>query len=386
MNLEELNKILLFGKSRAFNEEEFLSQMKHHNIEVTKEFSTDVDLLVDGRMMTPYEQNLSDELYEKENVSAISIDVLERELASHIDENTLLMSLKLSRDKERLKAFLQNGMIEDGLFFKLLKMYKWQGEDFFENDENRDVSAAFIRRFYENIERNHNVEYATTGFIHLVAQSKSPLVLSAIYELEPMQFHPKIKMAIAMNSAIDLTLAKKIYATQESYLHEALSLNPYLPLEIVKKLVAEGVFVENIAQTLLLDDEKLELLKAHPHFLAKNRTLNSATQRELLASDEEEVLLSLAQNPSLEEALFYELLQRESASLQKFLYKNSAAPKEVLEKAYAESLFLESLAQNEATPVEILYQLQLDSRYERYVKKNSGFGKHIQSENIGWLV
>jgi hypothetical protein len=58
---------------------------------------------------------------------------------------------------------------------------------------------------------------------------------------------------------------------------------------------------------------------------------------------------------------------------------------ELLKKAYENGQYHESLAQNENTPVEILYQLQLDSRYERYVKTNAAFGQHIQSENIGWL-
>jgi len=47
---------------------------------------------------------------------------------------------------------------------------------------------------------------------------------------------------------------------------------------------------------------------------------------------------------------------------------------------------LEALAKNSATPIEILYQLQLDARLERIVKENASFGKHIQENNIGWEV
>jgi len=45
-----------------------------------------------------------------------------------------------------------------------------------------------------------------------------------------------------------------------------------------------------------------------------------------------------------------------------------------------------ALARNEATPVELLYQFQLDSRLARAVKENASFGKHIQRDNIGWDV
>ena len=46
---------------------------------------------------------------------------------------------------------------------------------------------------------------------------------------------------------------------------------------------------------------------------------------------------------------------------------------------------LTALAKNRNTPAELLYQLQLDKRLERYVMENPGFGEHIQRENIGWL-
>jgi len=45
-----------------------------------------------------------------------------------------------------------------------------------------------------------------------------------------------------------------------------------------------------------------------------------------------------------------------------------------------------ALAKNPSTPVELLYQFQLDRRLERAVKENPSFGKHIQRDNIGWDV
>ena len=385
MNLEQIRKILLFGKSRAFSEEEFLSQMKHHKIEIVKEYSDDVTLIVDGRMMTPSEQNLSDELYESKNLNAISIDVLEKELAASMDSATLLMSLKLSHDKERLKSFIENSMIPDALFFKLIKMYSWGREDFFENDDNRDVSAAFISRFYENIERNHNVQYATTGFIHLVNQAKSSELLNAIYELEPMSFHPKIRMAIGMSIYLDEAMQERLFKSGEPFLHEALSFNKKLKLSLVQELMSEVAFGENMAKSIELDDEKFKLLRAFDVNLALNETLTFEMQKTLLALELDEVKLSLAENSSLDRALIESLLGEENIKLQERLHQNSAMPVVLLEEAYKNGNYHLALAKNESTPIEILYQLQLDSRYERAVKTNANFGKHIQSENIGWL-
>lgn len=388
MNLKELENrsILLFGKSRAFSPDEFLSQMKFHKISVVKEFSEDVVLIVDGRMMTPYEQNASDELYEQKKAQATSIDILEKELAKNIDENTLLMSLKLSHDRERLKSFLQNSMLSDELFFRLVKMYDWSGEDFFENDDNRDVSAAFIGRFYENIERNHNVQYATTGFIHLVSQAKSTELLKAIVSLNPLSFHPKIKAAIAMSIYSDEEMQKRFFKESDSNILEALSLNKNLSKSLVKEFLNNKQFILNVAKSRNLDDELFELLKDYPVGLAMNESLTSQMQKKLIEMDDNDINYALSLNDNLDEKTVQTLLEMDDEKIRLSLYENSSTPSDILTEAYKDSKYHMALAKNENTPIEILYQLQLDSRYERHVKTNAAYGKHIQSENIGWLV
>lgn len=68
-------------------------------------------------------------------------------------------------------------------------MYSLEVKIFLENDDNRDVSAALIGRFYENIERNHNVQYATTGIYHLVQQTTNEQLL-VIANLAPTKNIP----------------------------------------------------------------------------------------------------------------------------------------------------------------------------------------------------
>ena len=388
MNLQDLqNKtILLFGKARAFSQEEFNQQMEFLQIKVVKELCEDVVLCVDGKMMTPFEQNLSDTLYEEKSIPSIDIDVLEKELVKSIDTNTLLMSLKLSHDKERLKSFIQNAMISDTLFFRLIQMYDWQGEDFFENDDNRDVSAAFIARFYENIERNHNVQYATTGFIHLVAQAKTVELLNAISLLEPLQFHPKIKRAIAMSVVCDEAMQKRFFKSQDSQFLEALSVNKNLSLNILNELITTEYLGVNVARNIELNEELFEKLKKFSIALAGNESLTLEMQEKLLDKNDGFINVALASNSSISEKNIEKLILLDEEDIKQALYENSATPQEILQKAYESTKYHGALARNENTPIEILYQLQLDSRYERMVKTNAGFGKHIQSENIGWMV
>ncbi len=388
MNLSELqNKtILLFGKSRAFSSEEFSSQMKQRKIEIVKEFEPDVALVVEGRMMTPYEQNASEAVYEEKEVAFASIDALEGELAKNIDEDTLLMSLKLSHDRERLQSFLQNAMISDRLFFRLLKTFSWKNEDFFENDDNRDVSAAFILRFYENIERNHNVQFATTGFIHLVAQTKSSELLEEISRLQPLRFHPKISAAIAMSVYCSKKMQEKFFRGGDKKILEALSFNKNLELSLVKEFLKDATLAQNVARSVELTQELFELLQEFGVSLAQNESLNLEAQKRLMAKGEKEVYLALALNSALDEEILKELLAFKDEELQNAIYENAATPVTLLEEAYRDEKNHMALSKNESTPIELLYQLQLDARYERHVKTNAGYGKHIQTENIGWLV
>ena len=389
MNLQDLkNKtLLLLGRPRAFNMEEFSSQLSVHNIAIATEIRDKIKVVVEGRMMTPYEQNSIEELYETGEYEFISIDELETLLAGTIDANVLLMSLKLSRNKERLKSFIQNNAITDELFFKLLGMYSWGAEDFFENDDNRDVSAAFILRFYENIERNHNVQYATTGFSHLVTQAKSNTLLSAIASLEPMQFHPDIEAAIALSPYCDEVMQEKLFKQKKPRVLAALSRNAQLSRKLVEEFLKDADLAASVAKNIALTQELFELLQTtNTTLLALNETLSHAMQKKLLESGEKKVLYALCLNHTLEQDIVEKLLEIADDEMKMALYENSATPQAVLQEAYKEEKYHAALAKNENTPVEILYQLQLDSRYERAVKTNAAFGRHIQSENIGWLV
>ena len=450
MNIKTLENrsLLFFGKSRAFAKDEFEAQMLHHNITILKEYSSEVKVVVEGRMMTPYEQNDSAALYESQNLEFISIDVLERLLAQNIDEDTLLMSLKLSHDKERLKEFLTNSMISETLFFKLLKIYSWGGEDFFENDENRDVTAALIGRFYENIERNHNVQYATHGLMHLIAQTKNADLIEVISELEPLErsFNSSEKSAnfsilsaIATHSASSVKVLKRIIKRGSSYLKtlvamrsdcdakmqeilfndgdesvlEALSYNSYLSRELITKLSVTKKYAKNIATFVKLNESIfVEFLEDYSVDLAANETLDFSMQERLIELHEDKVRVALASNSHIEEKFINELVSEGSADINFAIYENIKTPQTTLEVAYENEInhfalsynentpkhllkllaqssderVLKGVAKNESTPVEVLYQLQLDSRFERDVKENKAFGKHIQSENIGWLV
>lgn len=454
MNLKALqNKtILFFGKTRAFEYDEFESQMKFNKINITKEYSDAVALIVEGRMMTPYEQNKSDELYEStrkkdKKIEFITIEALESELSKYINADTLLMSLKLSHDKKRLKGFIKNSTLDDELFFKLIKLFSWNGEDFFENDDNRDITAAIISRFYENIEQNHNVQYATLGLMHLIKQTKNPKLIETIATLEPLvksfkrdvqdanhaiitsiakhnstpqnvlkmlvkKANTYIKIIVAMREDCNALMQNVLYENNEKDITEALSFNSNLDTKLLKKLCKTKKYAKNIAQYINLNDKNFEFfLNDYAKELALNNSLNIKMQEKLISLDDEKIKEKLASNTCIFSDITNKLLKNNIISINQKIFANVSTNKEILEKAFdntdnhialsqnistpksildmlgtsKNANVLMNLAINKNTPVAVLYQLQLDRRFERAVKENSAFGAHIKSQNIGWL-
>jgi hypothetical protein len=447
MDLKALSNqsVVLFGKSRSFTPEEFDSQLKSHNITRLQRYDASVACIIEGRLVNPVEQEELDALYEQGAGPIVDVDAIERLLCSGIDGDKLMMSLKLSSDRERLLGYLQNRCIEDALFLRLLGFYDWQGEGFFESDDNRDVTAALIARFYEHIERNHNVQYANTGLMHLIAQTNKAELIETVSALAPVQQalkkgsdnatgkilaaiaeHPaatqkvlaqfvrngadgKLKQIIAARSGLDASLQRKLFETKSEPVLRALATNQSLEKDLAEEMIDQ--YGEEIASHIRLDGALFDrLFGSHPEALATNPTLTLPLQRRLfcetddvqvaLASNEAfdaemamllfetnkpQVRIALAANPRTPVSLL-EQIARDKA-LHAVLAANPSAPEALLRQlsASADVKVLSALAKNPSTPHELLYQFQLDRRLERYVRENPSFGAHIQKENIGWL-
>ena len=449
MNFDALKNhpIKLFGKSRALSKDEFEKQLLQHDITLQECVNSETALIIEGRMLNPIEQLELDRLYENSEVKQISVNLLEQWLCEQIKDDTLLMSLKLSSDRERLMGFLQNSLITDALFLKLLKLYDWQGEGFFESDDNRDITAALISRFYENIERNHNVQYANMGIMHLLHQSSDQELLETIALLEPLQLALKngcdnstqkilstiavdentttkvlkqwlkkgnadIQVLIALRDDLSLQMQQYLINLKRSIINETLSLNQHIDHNIALTLIS--AYPDNIAKHIKLDEVLFEQLsEKYVVSLAGNESLSVAMQKRLMEF-QERVRVILAENSAIDTSVFEALLETKEPAVIRALLSNKQMRSELIEQLYeadaelfAEAIassektplkilealaasndvsVLMALAKNRATPIEILYQFQLDSRLARAVKENESFGKHIQRNNIGWDV
>ncbi len=416
MNYNELSgkSILLLGKTRSLSGDEFETLLKLHSITLQKSFTQGVALIVEGKFMNPLEQNESERLYELRAAPIVDITVIEKWLCTSIEPNRLLMSLKLSRDAVRLVDFIKNPHITSELFFKLLKLYDWSGEGLFDNDRNRDVTAAIIGRFYVDIERNHNVQYAMSGLAHLVEKYGNTELITAISQLSPIAKELKNPNDATLNGVLDamalhsdtpepllqqllkerakllayrepLVLEKELLALEDETIQKILAQNITLSQEGADLL--EKMYPELISQFTPLDEVRFRrLIPEYGVYLASNVSLNALMQQNLMEIKNETVFSALARNPALLSQHLEQLF-----TLNEFdeeLASNPSLSTDYLKKLYerGEDKTLKALSANVSTPVNILHQLSLDLRYARYVKTNAAFGKHIQMTNIGWNV
>lgn len=444
LNVLHARQIVLFGSPRALAREEFGRLLHSAGITEAERYSDDVAVVVEGRLVNPVEQAELDRLYETYGVVPVDINVFERALCTQLDPDRIMMSLKLARDRERLRSFLQNPHIDDAFFLRLLGLYDWGDDGFFDTDENRDVTAALIGRFYDGIERNHNIQYSTLGLMHLIAQNRNdelirtlgtlPPLRRAVTEgdrqlraiLEALALHPAtdettlkhfirrgdvaLRVLVASRPGLALALQRELFESNEPRILTALTANPDLDPALADTLFEQEEYARNGYASVRLDTARFE--KGLNHFtaaLARNPSLTLQMQKALFASNDGEVLRALASNPSLriadtleanaDTALLQALASNPSLTPEQLeslaqtdscdaaLAANPSAPSLLLEALYAkgETETLKALAANPSTPVTVLQQLQLDARFERAVRGNESFSAHIKRENIGWL-
>lgn len=414
MNYNDLSgkSVLLLGKTRALQSDEFDALLRVHNVTLVSVYDSTVALIIEGRMMNPYEQSEAEHLYETQDAPIVELSEIERWLCQSIEPNRLLMSLKLSRNQERLVDFLQNPYITNELYFKLLALYDWQNEELFDTDTNRDVTASIIGRFYKELERNHNVQYAMSGLAHLIERYGTTELIDAIACLEPIAkvlrdrstrslsgvldviaLHPQTSEAI-LRKLIDeratllayrepLSLEEELLALKSEEINTILAQNKTLSQQGTDFL--ERDFPQLIAANTIMSEERFErLIEAYGEYLASNQSCSISMQQRLFALGQEAIIEALAANPKTHEEILEVIF--DSGKHRVALGSNSSLSPEKLEILYASQEYkvLEALAANTATPIDLLYQLSLDRRFERSVKTNPAFGKHIQTHNIGW--
>ncbi len=349
-------RVLFLGKSRTMSEEDielFLDRVGAERAQSTEQEG--IGMIVLGRLVNPVEEAWSDER-ERAGIPVVTLEALEAWYATHIDAESLIASLTLFPNRERMINLLHNPAIHDDLFCEILKRYDWEGLGPYESDENRDVAGSVVARFYPEIEKNHNIQYSPVGLFLVAAQAEHPALLEALAQVPDYEITQRSRDAWMPRT-----------------LHESLLLNPKLPAPLLERFIASA------------DPRKGGFAAAHP-------ALEERMQRKLLESDERRSWEGLARNPALSDAVREALLEKKDAQVRRAVYAEQPLTPGDVEKALeegdeallcalaanvrldgeayrlllesGESQVLETLAANEALPLSLYETLEKGRRPE----------------------
>ncbi|SFV71422.1 Leucine rich repeat variant [hydrothermal vent metagenome] len=290
MKIEEIIKnnqdgtVLFLGRVTNFTSEELSNFLEAQGMNYADKYiGQEVSLVVLSTMMTPLEEQTSYDLYDAK-VPELRLAEFEEFYTKHIKPNTLMMSLKLSNDQERLKRLLKNSSFSDEVYLKLFKMYNWGNEGVYDNDENRDVTITFVERFYRpDGFRDPAMVYSPITLSNIARDAKSSDIIDAMLSMPNHEIKQSRKEDLRPKN-----------------LCEIVALNPNISYESIRYLLS-------------FNDDRIN------SFLACNNAIRADAQKLIFEKADAVTKLMLTQNNSLDDTLFSELLKSEDEVVRSLL-------------------------------------------------------------------
>ncbi len=392
-------KFLFLGRESLFTRKEAQRFLKKYAITLTTKLEEGVAAVIEHHRLNPVEEDISYEAYDQ-NIPLYKLEDFERLLSHTLVDDQVLMGLKLSNDQKRLHTLITNAHISDALFIKLLEMYQWSEDEEEDNNEDRGVVTATLRRFLDIKPNEEDLLFSPLTLKKLIGESSDPGLLNALLTFPNFRFMQKGKQWItlreavatspyldeggiakllrfrkdgvlfylAANRSVPLALLKKFSDRNLNDVNEALASNSTIDDELFAKLLEKG---EGARQTLLayqpISERRFEMIEAcewSPDtyaLLGQNEQIDPAIIPQLIKKGYPQLLQALAANPSLSMEILGALYKREDASLYPMLAANPSTSLTILEKLYREGkedqVILASLAGNFSTPERILREL-----------------------------
>ncbi len=424
-------RVLIVGRSDYFTYDEMKKFLSKRGFEVVKDFDEGIIASIESKRLNTIEEDISDRAYEAKTPK-YNMSELEKLMSKNLKQNETLMSLKLSKDRERLIRLLKNEFIDDEFFIKLLSLYEWRGEELLDDDDDRYVYWAMMERFLDLGVYEKDALYSPATLLRLINTTDNPELLDILLSLPNHEFRlrgkqsitipqavamreiilprtiktllnrreQEIDICLALNPAIGADIMDNFIARDDRIIDEALSQNPALSERAFKvlidrvsddtkksmlesKRVVQDIFTELLEQ---IDDNSL--LSA----MAKNPHLNREQLEILLDLNIDEVNRTIAQNTAIDNEIASKLI--EDKSLHRYLALNPTLEQNLIYEIYksADSKSIVSLAQNRATPEDLLRDIYQKGDYE-YLKalaKNPSTPMDIlhnlKTDHTLWLI
>jgi len=398
-------KILFLGREGIFTAKEVARFLKKYGVTITTTYEEGVVGVVEHHSLNPVEEDISCLAYD-DGVPLFKLLDFEKMLSEGIDDDELLMGVKLGNDQERIFRLLGNAYIGNALFVKLLAMYEWHEEDE-DNTQDRDVIMYTLRRYIQIKPNEEDLLYSSLTLKRLAREATDPRLLEVLIKFPNITFLQKgkqkitLRESIATNPHLDKEVIARLMSLRDTGVDMYLAANTSTPLEVLQKYaqreeeeinqslasnsnIDEVLFIsllgksESVMQLMLwyqpvtmqrveqmqevISDENLFA------YLGDNKTIDADVLEKLIESTNQALLVNLAGNESLDGQMLARIFERNIPQTFQYLARNPSTPVTVLEKlyrAYQEELdILVGLSYNTATPVEILKALYERDEFE----------------------
>lgn len=391
-------KVFFSGYGEKIEKDELLKYLYQNEALIVESFE-EADMIIQGYKTPVY---LEDKFYllSREGIEIVSIETLEKYFSQTIDIDSVLLAIKISKDKTRVINLLKNRYFSDEVFLKLLKFYDWAGEGLFDSDENRDVSTSIVQRFSKLKEINHNIQHSPIGVYYTALETVNPKLLEAVYNMPHFSISDKnalqdqpitLKEVVALNpntpkpvlmqilkdankneliflsknESIGDFIAKKLYLLNDKQINHNLILSNNLDLDMLNEVFQNSDIKKDILENIKLTDEvfnnfiNLELSKEQIVYLSSNKTLNEEQIKKLFTFDIDSANINLLKNNSCPQEFLQSFFDKNDLIYNIAMAHNEKLP-DLMFKALYELNDINidlSLSFNKAVPKEILTKL-----------------------------
>lgn len=363
-------KILFLGREGVFAKVEIERYLKRYGMARTEKPEEGVVGIVEHHRLNAVEEDISHQAYDQ-GVPIYKLEAFEQLLSGQINDDELLMAVKLGNDQERIVRLIKNPHLGNALFVKLLEMYRWHNDEE-DNVDDREVIMATLRRYIKIKPNEEDLLCSPLTLKRLSSETTDPGLLYALIDFPDISFLQKGKQKItlreniAANRHIDQMTIKRLLALCNEGVDMYLASNESIDLPILKSFAkrrSEKIDAALASNPAIDDALFYSLLSKSTGTVAVLLLYQPITMQRYRRIREEirdgELLATLGENSHLDKEVIARIAKDDNVMLLEHLCSNETVCGDVLRSIYARGIIqtYPSLARNPLTPVDILEAL-----------------------------
>jgi len=392
-------RVILLGKIEGFTKEEIVDFLEGYSIALCDKIDDDVVALIESHRLSHVDEVVSCDAYVRD-IPIYKLDDLTRLMSTIVIDKSILMKLKLTNDQKQIYNLIVNEYIDDNLFLDIAQMYHWDEDITSDNDNDRGVIIATLKRFLDYKPNESDLIYSPQSLNRLVHQTRNAKLLKLLLSYPNFDFLQKGKQRITLYESIACSryinqeiidilmrlrskeipfflaanpstpppILKSFFNNHKDHdIQEALASNPSIDNALFAELASKkGVILELLMTHQPITKLRfgvIESLQIDPKtykFLGQNPKVDGEIITRLIKRDNHELSMELASNPNIPASQIAVLYKR-SLDYHLPISGNPATPAIMLEKLFKthqkDMNLLIKLAGNPITPEHILIEL-----------------------------